>query len=230
MYSRISDLGKSVDYHSEQANPLSYCLYPNYNSQWIHGSTSVNQLNTPYCDPCQNIMAERCGKNWDDVCDIYVNHNCDTSWPNTGAIDQISQRKASHFLKFTPSVGDNLIRNSVERSLFHYPNSNVKLTQFDPNVAGSPFYKTYSSNTLIPEWTLHPTLLKEGGLHDEHEHVKLMLNHPQACFDLLARFDYLNKQKSPQFSMAMHKTKSSRNLLNFLKLNSHVFDKFNSGR
>lgn len=228
MYSRISDLGRSVQYKSEQANPLTYCLYPNYNSQWIHGSTSVNLLNTPYCDPCQNLMADRCANNWDEACDIYVNHNCDTTWPNTGAIDVIAQRKASQFLNFSPSTGDNLIRNSVERSLFSFPNSNVRLVQFDPNVADSPLYKSYSTNSLSPTWTLHQDILTSQKLHDNHPHVKLMLENPQACFDLLAKLRKLQTQNSTQFSKSLHSTYSSDGLVSFLQTNATVLDRFNN--
>lgn len=227
MYSVISDLGKSVDYKSEQANPLSYCLYPNYNSQWIHGSTSVNLLNTPYCDPCQNIMSERCSKNWDEACDIYVNHNCDTSWPNTASIDVMSQKRANEFLKFTPTVGDNLIRNSVERNLFIYPSANSKVVQFDPNVAGSPLYTTYSVNSLSPSWQLHPNVLQNSLLHDDNKHVQLMLENPHACFDLLARLHHLSTIRSSQFTTALNKNKGYSKLLNFMNANSTVLSNYN---
>ena len=227
MYSLISDLGKSVDYRSEQANPLSYCLYPNYNSQWLHGSTSVNLLNTPYCDPCQNIMADRCSKTWDEACDIYVNHNCDTSWPNSGSIDVMSQRRSNEFLKFTPTVGDNLLRNSVERSLFIYPTANSRVVQFDPNVADSPMYKTYSVNSLSPAWQLHPNVLQNSLLHDDNKHVQLMLENPYACFDLLARLHYLGTTKSPHFKLALNQKKGCSQLLNFLNANSSVLSEYN---
>lgn len=223
MYSVLSELGKSVNYHSSQTDPLTYCLYPNYNSQWIHGSTSVNLLSTPYCTPCQNLMADRCSNSWDEACQIYVDNNCDTSWPNTASIDSISQKQGQNFIKFTPNTGDNLIRNSIERYFFDYPNVNKKMSQFDPNVSNSPHYVMYSSNSLSPKWSLKTNLM----LHDDHPHVKLMLQNPQACFDLLARFHYIQKTQPRMFSSTLHTNKTSSLFQQFLKENDKIFSAYN---
>lgn len=228
MYSTISQLGKSVNYKSEQTDPLTYCLYPDYNSQWIHGSTSSNLLNTPYCAPCQSYMADRCSKNWDNACDIYTANNCDTYWPNTAAIDVASQKRAQHFLQYTPTSGDNLIRNSAERHFFTYPEAIAKASTFDPNVTESPKYTTYSCNTTAPTWEFHPQVLQGTLLHDENPHVQAMLNNPKACFDLLARFHQVKTNTPLKFNAVLHKSKPTTQLQGFLNANSKIFSQFNS--
>jgi hypothetical protein len=169
-----------------------------------------------------------CSNKWNEACDIYVNHNCDTSWPNTGAIDAISQRRANAFLQYTPSVGDNLIRNSVERHFFSYPSANVRLVQFDPNVADSPKYRSYSVDSLSPYWELHPHVIRNNLLHDNNPHVKLMLQHPQACFDLLARLYHLQQKGSPQFSNAVNPQIGCSNLTSFFKANAPVLQRYSA--
>lgn len=228
MYTLLSDLGRSVDYRSQQADPLTYCLYPTYDSQWIHGSTSVNLLNTPYCDPCQNMMADRCSKQWDEACDVYVNNNCDTSWPNTGAIDTMSQKRAQHFLQYSPTSGDNLIRNAAERYFFTYPGANPKHTPFDPNVADSPVYTTYSVDSLSPVWKLHPRVIQQKLLHDGNPHVQLMLNHPKACFDLLARLHAIQKTQPHHFQSALNRSRPTSQLEGFLQANTKIFSQFHN--
>jgi thiol-disulfide isomerase/thioredoxin len=223
MYTTISNLGKSVDYHTDQANPLTYCLYPNFNSQWIHGSTTTNKLMTPNCEPCQSYMSQRCANKWDEACDIYTQHNQDTSWPNMGAIDQFSQKKANNFLQFTPNSGENLIRNSVEKRFFLYPAASTIYAPFDPNMASSPMYTKISTESSVPRWTLNPTTM--GTLHDNDHYTNLMLNNPQACFDLLARFHKLSMEQ-PQTFLQLSGSNSNNKMKSFLSANNSTFQKF----
>jgi hypothetical protein len=223
MYSTISNLGKSVDYHTDQANPLTYCLYPNYNAQWIHGSTTTNLLNTPQCEPCQIYMSERCSNNFDEFCQIYYENNRDTFWPNLAGIDVQSQKKAQAFLKYSPTTGDNMIRNSVEKKLFIYPSVINQKQPFDPNMASSPMITKYTSNTFAPSWTLHPEMMTQ--IHDDNEHVNLMLSYPYPCFDLLARFHQIYQQNPTGF-MTLAGNKSNNNLTSFLQQNNQMFTAF----
>ena len=222
MYSTISNLGSTVDYHTDHGNPLTYCLYPNYNAQWIHGPTSNNLLYTPQCENCQIYMSERCAKDFDEYCQTYYDANRDTSWPNLAAIDVQSQKKANQFLKYTPTTGENMIRNSVEKNLFIYPSVIQNQIQFDPNVVSSPFITRHISNTFAPSWVLNPNVQ----INNNNKHINIMLKYPHACFDLLARFHTIMKTQPEMLTTVAGKTSNS-NLTSFLKQNDELFGIYN---
>lgn len=223
MYSTISNLGKSVNYHTEQDNPLTYCLAPKFESQWIHGSTTTNKLMTPQCEPCQLYMSERCANEWDDACEMYVANNQDTAWPNMGAIDYVSQRNANYYLQHTPTTGEHMIRNSIEKRFFIYPSSSMIHVPFDPNMASSPYYTKISTESQTPTWMLNPQMM--GTLHNDDKYTRLMLENPKTCFDLLARFHKLSTQQ-PQLFLQLSGNKSNSNLDKFLKENHEIFMRY----
>lgn len=225
MYSTISNLGKSVGYHTEQANPLTYCLSPNYNSQWIHGSTTTNLLDTPQCEPCQLYMSERCAMKWDEACDLYYKNNQDTFWPNLGGIDLVSQKRANNFLQYTPTTGENMVRNSVEKRFFVYPGAVHQYVPFDPNMASSPMITKIQPDNMTPKWIFHPMAM--GTLHDEDHFTNIMLANSKPCFDLLARFHKVFKEQPATFTQMTGGVKKATKLETFLRENDHVFSHYN---
>lgn len=224
MYTTISNLGKSVGYHTEQASPLTYCLYPNYSSQWMHGSTTSNLLDTPQCEPCQLYMSERCAMKWDEACDLYYKHNQDTYWPNLGGVDIQSQKVSNNFWQYTPTTGENMIRNTIEKRFFAYPSASQIYAPFDPNMASSPFYSKITPESLNPSWVFHPMAL--GTVHDQDHYTNLMLQNSKICFDLLARFHKVYTEQPQNFTKLTGTNKAS-NLEAFLKDNDHVFRIYN---
>jgi len=226
MYSTISNLGKAVDYHTEQADPLTYCLYPNYNSQWIHGSTTTNLLNSPQCTECQLYMSERCAMNWDEACDVYYRNNQDTFWPNLGAVDLNSQKRANHFLSYTPTTGENMIRNTIEKRFFVYPGAAVSMTPFDPNMASSPFITKIQPDTMNPKWFFHPLVV--GTVHDQDHYTNLMLDNSKPCFDLIARFHKLYTEQPQMFTKLTGTTTKASRLETFLKENHNIFQAYHN--
>jgi hypothetical protein len=168
-------------------------------------------------------MSQRCANKWDEACDIYTQYNQDTSWPNMGAIDQFSQKKANNFLQYTPNTGENLIRNTIEKRFFLYPAASTIYAPFDPNMASSPMYTKISTESSMPRWTLNPTTM--GTLHDNDHYTNLMLNHPQACFDLLARFHKLSMEQ-PQTFLQLSGSNPNNKLKSFLSANNSTFQKF----
>jgi hypothetical protein len=169
-------------------------------------------------------MSDRCSKQWDEACDVYLQANQDIYWPNLAAIDVQSQKKANHFLQYNPTTGDNMIRNSVEKNLFVYPASNIQHTPFDPNMASSPIIPKISVNSISPAWDLHPVVY--GNIHNDNVHVNMMLKYPRACFDLLARFHQIHKSQ-PMLLTTIAGGKSNSNLTTFLNANNKLFTLYN---
>lgn len=224
MYSTISNLGRSVNYHTEQADPLTYCLYPNYNSEFIHGSTVSNLLSSPQSDSCQVYMSERCAEKWDEACDVYFKKNQDTFWPNMGAVDLLSQKRANNFLQFTPTTGENMIRNAVEKRFFIYPTATVEKVPFDPNMASSPFITRIFVDNMSPTWALHPMAV--GNIHDNDHYTNLMLQNSKVCFDLIARFHKMFKQQ-PVLLTKISGTNPSSKLQTFFRENDQLLSYYN---
>lgn len=225
MYSTISNLGKSVNYHTDQADPLTYCLSPNYNSEWMHGSTVSNLLNTPQSEPCQLYMSERCAQKWDDACNVYYDKNQDTFWPNLGAIDLQSQKRANNFLQYSPTTGENMIRNAVEKRFFVYPNAASEKVPFDPNMASSPLFTRINVDSLTPAWVLHPMAV--GTLHDNDHYTNLMLQNSKPCFDLIARFHKIFKQQ-PVLLTKISGSNPNSKLLSFFQQNDNILSYYNN--
>lgn len=225
-YSTISNLGESVNYRTQHADPLTYCLLPNFDSEWIHGSTVTNLISTPQSDACQVFMSERCAERWDEACDVYTSQNQDTFWPNMGAVDLQSQARANRFLQHTPTTGENMIRNSVEKRFFVYPNASTKMVPFDPNMASSPFFTRISVDTLTPQWMLHPMAM--GSLHDNDAFTNMMLQHPKTCFDLLARFHKVFKNQPELMTKISGTEHPNTKLMTFFQQNDALLTKFNN--
>lgn len=224
-YSTISNLGNAVGYHTEQSDPLTYCLYPTYDSEWIHGSTVSNLLNSPQSDACQVYMSERCAEKWDSACDVYLEQNRDIFWPNMGAVDLQSQKRANNFLQYTPTTGESMIRNAVEKRFFIYPNANVEKVPFDPNMASSPFFTRIHTDSLTPRWALHPGAM--GSLHDNDHYTNLMLKYSKPCFDLIARFHRIFKENPMLMTKVSGQNPNSR-VMAFFRENDAILTHYNN--
>lgn len=225
MYSTISNLGKSVQYHTDHGDPLTYCLQSDYNSEWMHGSTVSNLLSSSHCEPCQLYMSERCAEKWDGACAAYYQKNQDTFWPNLGAVDLQSQKRANNFLKYTPTTGENMIRNTIEKRFFLYPSTSTVKAPFDPNMASSPLYTRFHVDNMNPQWTLHP--LSIGTIHDNDHYTNLMLDNSKVCFDLIARFHKIFAQQ-PTLMSKISGTQPNTRLQQFFKENEALLSFYNN--
>jgi hypothetical protein len=170
-------------------------------------------------------MSERCAQKWDEACDIYYKHNQDTFWPNMGAIDLQSQKRANNFLNYTPTTGENMIRNSVEKRFFVYPSSATMYQPFDPNMASSPMITKISVDSLTPHWTLHPYAM--GNVHDNDFYTNLMLTNSKPCFDLIARFHKLYKEQPLLFSQLSGDKNKTSKLEKYLQENDRLLTHYN---
>lgn len=220
MYATFYNFGKNVNGNVEKdwnsVNPLSYCMFPTVNSQFIHGSTAGNLLYTPQCQNCQNFMAERCAKDYDGYCRAYKTINTDTYWPNLASIDSKSQTFANNILGRTSTVGENMLRNACERRFLQFP-IQPTLQPFDPNVANSPWIKIYGT------YTLHAARLQNldnAEKVNKDELVQEMIENPKVCFDILGRIYQGWIQHDP--ALHIQNTKLEK----YLQENGHVFEQY----
>jgi hypothetical protein len=218
-YARIIDFGKGINQQAASplnpANPLSYCMFPTLNSQFIHGSTSSGLLYDTNNAACTNFMAERCTDSWDGFCDAYQALNVDTYWPNTASIDSEAFELAQYFIQNRPSVGDNLVRNTMYRRFLQLPQECPSVQPFDPNVAASPNV-TIFQNLVASSSQLHH--LEDV---DNDPWISKMVENPRVCFDVLARI-YLGVQRKEPAASKIPGTLFAQ----FLERNAGLFQRF----
>lgn len=221
-YSTFGDFGsgmnKNVLNPMDQSNPLTYCIVPSYNSQFLHGSTSANLLYTPQGPGCMNYMSERCSIVYDGFCRAYNTLNTDTSWPNTGAIDNLTRTIANSFLNIKPTTGQNMIRNAAERRFLVYPGICATSEPFDPNVANSPvvsrYNSSYSPGPIGFKNLDNPASIDNDLLMEE------VMKHWPTCLDVLVKIYKGYKDKNP--TIKIYPSRFER----FLHDKSTVFEEF----
>lgn len=202
----------------DQSNPLTYCITPTFNSQFIHGATSANLVYTPQGPACINYMSERCSIVYDGYCRAYNTLNTDTSWPNMGAIDNLTFHIARAFLKHKTTTGENMIRNAAERRFLIYPGIQSTSEPFDPNVANSPIVTRYNSS-YMPGPVGFKNLSNPASIDNDllMEEVQL---HWQACLDVLVKIYKGWRDKNPSIQLYPSKFEL------FLEAKAPIFDNF----
>jgi len=218
-YTKIIDFGKGINEQVRSplnpANPLTYCMFPTLNSQFIHGSSSSGLLYDTNNAACTNFMADRCEKGWDGFCDAYQMINVDNYWPNTAAIDTQAFELAQYFIQNKPSVGDNLVRNAAYRRFIRLPNECPSVQPFDPTVASSPNITLYENNVTSSS-ILHP--IEDP---DNDPWVRRMTENPKVCFDVIARI-YLGVLRNDPATIHLKGT----GFYDFLQRNSDLIRRF----
>jgi len=202
-YSKFYQFGTAMNANVknplDQSNPLTYCITPTFNAQFLHGSTSTNLLYTPQGPGCMNYMSERCAGVYDGFCRAYTTLNQDTSWPNTGVIDSLTYSIAKDYMRVQPTTGQNMIRNAAERRFLYYPGIVSTSEPFDPNVANSPqvvrYDNSYSPGIVQFQNLDNPANVDNDPLIDE------LKRNWQTSLDVLVKIYKGYKEKSPQIRL-----------------------------
>lgn len=221
-YENFFEYGNPINNQVESpfnaSNPLTYCMFPTMGTSFQHGSSIAQDLTTTYNPKCEAFMAERCSLQWDGFCEAYKTLNIDTYWPNSAVIDSRAYTFAQQYLKNNrPTVGEILIRNTVNIKFLEFPGVSPDMEQFDPNTANSPLIKMYSNYITTPSVIRS---LKNIDI-EKDEHITLMLENPTPCFDVLARLFLGFQRKEP----TTEKIKNTR-LETFFKQNKDLFETF----
>lgn len=220
-YTKIIDFGKGMNDQVcsplSPANPLSYCMFPTLNSQFIHGSSSSNLLYGTNNASCVSFMAERCANEWDGFCEAYQAINTDTYWPNDAMIDPTAYSVAQNFLRNKATIGENTIRNAGYLRFIRLPDYSPPAQPFDPTVANSPPVVIHNGPVCCSS-----VLIPADGASIEHDPlIQKMLDFPMVSFDVLARI-YLGILRNEPESAGYRVAKLSR----FFENNDKVFREF----
>jgi len=161
-YTRFINFGSSTNnkimFPEEPSNPLTYCLWNNSNSNYIHGATAYHYK--PFCVECSTFMKEigngmhgygpwgtiNINGKLQSYCEFYVQNNNENTQPNLSAINSEAFIVVNAIMKEKNSVGENLIRNTLELRFLNYLSacrSNKKVS-FNPNIATSPYINIYN--------------------------------------------------------------------------------------
>ncbi len=197
-YAKNINFGKAINQNINRTidpqNPLTMCIFPDLGTQFLHGATSSNYR--PYCSECQNYMADRCSgtydssETWDDKCTLYANVNTDTYWPNQAAVNQIAAAILPSFRK-KRTVGEQLLRNSLERRFIVYPQVNMTVQQFDPNIANSPYYRKPCNSCA--QWQVR--FINKDTI-DQDRLMNAAIDNYTACADIFAIIWHAWKNKN----------------------------------
>ena len=68
-YAKLINFGKAAEFKNSLNDPLSYCMSTELDNGFMHGSHATN-LNTRYGKQCRRFMAQRCAKNFDELCEL----------------------------------------------------------------------------------------------------------------------------------------------------------------
>lgn len=198
-YTKYIQFGKGLNQAGKNpynaANPLTYCMFPTLNSQFVHGSSSGGILYGNQNTNCMNYMAERCSQNWDGFCSAYMDMNVDTYWPNTGCIDAQAYENAKQFLSIKTTIGQDLLRNSCYRKFIWVPDLAATKEPFDYTVANSPIITIWDN--YVPGYSQLQNLNDPQKIQQDPL-IHKMIAFPTITLDVLGRIfmGYLHKDKN----------------------------------
>jgi hypothetical protein len=222
-YATFVEFGKALNDNIKNplnaSNPLTYCLVPSLNSQFVHGSSSAGMLYSNQNASCMSFMSGRCMKEWDGYCQAYVDLNQDTYWPNMGVIDVAAYNNAKNYYNIKPTIGQDLLRNTCYRKFIYIPGQKPTVTQFDSNVANSPFIEIYNNEVAVYSFVKD---LGKASLIDADILVQKMLENPMICMDVIGRIYLAYKNNENNIKQQI----KDSILEKYFKLNESALDAF----
>jgi hypothetical protein len=187
-YANFFEFGKSMNnnigYVNAPANPLTQAVIPDYNSHFNHGATTRwartwDAQSTAYMKELANGW-HGAKKDWNKYCETYYMINTDTFPPNLSAINSTAFTTINAMSVPKNTVGQNLLRNTLELLCIYYPSATFKREQFDPNIANSPI--VHIPNTLCGNC---PAIVYLPSDPDNSRIINAVLKDPFACTDVL---------------------------------------------
>ena len=156
-------------------DPLTMCIGRNASQAFNHGSNgTVYGQNSA---ECQTFMAERCAKNWDEVCEYAA------SFP---ANEEFGIRADTMGYGMDTTVGMNsgdiLLRNTAMKKYLvrmHGGNCELKTEPFDPINPSSPYISNYVGTGCVPEFAVDPRTIDNDPVMDK------ILEKPRIAFQML---------------------------------------------
>ena len=176
-------LNNNIHYVNDPANPLTYAIMPNYNTQFNHGPTA--HFFRTYTKQSAIYMKELAnghhGANeyWNTYCQAYYLVNTEIRI-NLGAINTYAFNIINSLSNPKNTVGQNLLRNALELHCVHYPSATYKKEHYDPNTPNSPII--HISHALCGNC---PANIKFPKDPDNNNLIKAVLKDCLVCTDVL---------------------------------------------
>lgn len=155
MYSRLASLGNSEVLNGPYYNndPLTYCLGNNLSQRFNHGSNS--DIYGQNGKSCQIYMAERCAKNWDDVCQYAYEGNTNEEFAVRADVMNGGMGQTTGL-----TSGDILLLNTAYKKYLTKMHNCEAITEpFDPLVVASPLITHYRGLYCVPEYAVNPSII-----------------------------------------------------------------------
>ena len=232
-YPTFFEFGKSLNNNigniNDPANPLTYAIMPNYNTQFNHGPTA-NYFRT-YSKQSAIYMKELANgyhganENWNTYCKAYYDVNTETRI-NLGTLNSLAFSTINSLSTPKNTVGQNLLRNALELYCIYYPNATFKQEQFDPNIANSPII-----HVPHPLCGNCPAIIKFPKDPDNDKIINAVLQNPAVCTDVLcyiwaALFNPKNIYKIRLANSNLTPQQTNSKLYNYLKNQTNYFKKY----
>jgi hypothetical protein len=153
MYAKITSLASNSQVLNGQYynnDPLTYCLGNNISQRFNHGGNA--DIYGQNSKNCQIYLAERCAKNWDDICEYAYNARTNDEYQTRADI-----MGAGHYQIQGLSPGEILLVNTAyKKYLIKMHNCEAITEPFDPLVAASPYITHFRGLYCVPEYAVDP--------------------------------------------------------------------------
>lgn len=182
-YSRLEQTATNpvIEHYNYNPNaeedPINMCLFSDVNKSLTGGVLGYRY--GPSNENCQLLMADRCARNWDAVCDIAAS-NGNATFPNNATIRGNAMANPAE-IQGGSTVGAQLLHNAAQRRFCVFENCNVQQFPFDPTMIDSPTVTRINRSKYgcMPSCSVNPATINSDTL------MNRCLDNPTACYDTL---------------------------------------------
>lgn len=158
-------------------DPINMCLFSDVNKSLTSGVLGYRY--GPSNENCQLLMADRCAKRWDGVCDIAA-MNKDAVYPNNATIRGNAMANPAEITGGS-TVGNQLLHNAAQRRFCVFNNCSIQEFPFDPTNLSSPTVTRINRSQYgcMPSCSVDPATIDSDVLMNK------CLDNPTAAYDTL---------------------------------------------
>lgn len=160
-----------------EEDPINMCLFSDVDKSLTGGVLGYRY--GPSNENCQLLLADRCARSWDAVCDIAAANN-NAMFPNTATIRGNSMANPAE-IQGGSTVGSQLLHNAAQRRFCVFQNCSVQQFPFDPTKLDSPTVTRINRSQYgcMPSCSVDPATIDADTLMNK------CLDNPSACYDTL---------------------------------------------
>lgn len=173
-YTLLSGFGKTVINNSE--NPLNYCLLPEAEALFQHGS-SGNWKGGRNGVNCQSFMADYCASEWNDVCEVMSQSN-EKNVVNMLEVHSMRNIQPVKTCDSQLTAGDILLVNTAHKKYLVKGSCALTYEHFDSHVNRSPLVSTHDSHCI-------PVFEVDHNNIDQDPVMNKMLSNPLIVWHIL---------------------------------------------